>query len=333
MNTENDLRGPEGDVSLETLLAQLEDPEHALRVSDLTSLSDLQGDDRARFLSTWNGLSIQRRRELIDRLGDLTEDNVDFDFNAVFFIGLLDPDVQVRAESVKALWEYEDDDLAGILLRLLSDPEALVRSEAALGLGRLLLRAELEDRDDARSREIESALRDVARDEQEVPEVRGRALEAIGARSKEWVHDLIDEAHVSGERRLSLSAVHAMGASADPGWLPTIIEEMHSDDSEMRFEAATAAGSIGDEDAVPELSGLTADEDPEVQEAAIGALGQIGGTAARSVLQSVASEYRDERITDAVADALSEADFIEDPLGLRLHLDRNGDNDSEMDDE
>ena len=40
-----------------------------------------------------------------------------------------------------------------------------------------------------------------------------------------------------------ISAVHAMGRSADPDWLPTIIEEMHSDDSEMRFEAATAAGA------------------------------------------------------------------------------------------
>ena len=334
MNGGRDLREPpERHVSLEALLAELVDPEHAVRVSDLTSLSRLHGDDRARFLDTWSGLSIQRRREIIDRLADLADDNVDFDFTPVFFIGLLDDDVQVRAESAKALWEYEGDDLVAVLLRLLHDPEALVRAEAALGLGRFLLRAELEDRDDERSRGIEGALRDVARDESELAEVRGRALEALGARTKEWVHDLIDEAHLSGERRLALSAVHAMGASADPEWLPTIIEEMHSEDSEMRFEAATAAGSIGVEDAVLELSDLTADDDPEVQEAAIGALGQIGGPAARSVLQTVASEYQDERVTDAVADALSEADFIEDPLGLRLHGDRNADGAGEMDDE
>ena len=124
-----------------------------------------------------------------------------------------------------------------------------------------------------------------------------------------------------------------MGASADPEWLPTIIEEMHSEDSEMRFEAATAAGAIGDEDVVPELSGLTVDDDPEVQEAAIGALGQIGGPAARSVLHSVASDQQDERVLDAVADALSEADFIEDPLGLRLHLDRTDGQPADEDDE
>ena len=317
-------------MSFETLLAELENPDQSVRVSDLTSLSDLRGEERERFLQAWRSLSIQRRREVIDRLADLTEDNVEFDFTGVFFAGLLDDDVQVRAESIKALWEYESEDLVPVLVRLMHDDEALVRAEAALGLGRFLLRAELEDRDDARSREIESELRSVIHDEAELPEVRGRALEALGSRSKEWIRDIIEEAYASGVRRLAISAVHAMGASADPEWLPTIIEEMRSEDSEMRFEAAAAAGSIGDEDAVPELSGLTVDEDPEVQEAAIGALGQIGGVSARSVLQSVASDQRDERVLDAVADALSEADFIEDPLGLRLHLDRS---DGEPDDE
>jgi HEAT repeat protein len=319
-------------VSFETLLAELENPDQSVRVSDLTSLSELRGEERERFLHAWRDLSIQRRREVIDRLGDLTEDNVEFDFTGVFFTGLLDEDVQVRAESIKALWECEGEDLVPLLVRLLHDDEALVRAEAALGLGRFLLRAELEDRDDTRSREIESELRSVIDDESELPEVRGRGLEALGSRSKEWIRDIIDESYASGERRLAISAVHAMGASADPEWLPTIIEEMHSEDSEMRFEAATAAGAIGDEEAVPELSGLTVDDDPEVQEAAIGALGQIGGPAARSVLQSVASDQQDERVLDAVADALSEADFIEDPLGLRLHLDRsNGVADDEED--
>ena len=303
-------------MSLDALLTELDDPDAKIHAADLTSLSYLAGDARERFLESWRRMSVQRRRELIDRLAELTEDNVELDFDAIFLIGLIDDDVQVRAESVKALWEHEEDELVLVLLRLLEDPEAIVRAEAALGLGRFLLRAELDGRDDALTTQAESALQRVALDESELTEVRGRAVESIGARSSEWVRDLIEDAYASGDRRLAISAVHAMGRNADPDWLPTIIEEMHSEDSEMRFEAAMAAGGIGDEDAVPDLAELASDEDAEVQEAAIGALGQIGGVPARNVLQSIASESRDDRVLEAVNDALEEAQFTEDAMAL-----------------
>jgi HEAT repeat protein len=147
------------------------------------------------------------------------------------------------------------------------------------------------------------------------------------------VRDLIDDAYASGERRLQISAIHAMGRSADEGWLPTVIEEMHSEDPEMRFEAAQAAGELAEEDVIPELAALTQDEDAEVQEAAIAALGHIGGTAARAVLHSVAAESSDERVLESVSDALSEADFVEDPLGVKLYLDRSVAEDREEDDD
>jgi HEAT repeat protein len=239
----------------------------------------------------------------------------------------------VRAESVKALWEYEGDDLPPMLLRLLRDPEAIVRAEAALGLGRVLLRAELMGEGGGRIDDIEEALRAVIYDQSEIVEVRGRAIEAVGVRGHEWVRDLIEEAYSSGDRRLQISAVHAMGRNADTEWLPTIIEEMHSDDSEMRFEAATSAGGIADESVIPELASLAIDEDPEVQEAAISALGQIGGPAARSALQSIASESNEDRVLEAVTDAMSEADFVEDPMALKQYLDQSVADDRDEDEE
>ena len=320
-------------MSLETLLPSLGNPEKLPHATDLIALSNLGGDDLTRFLGVWGGLSIQRRRDVVDALADLIEDNVELDFTSVFMAGLTDSDVQVRADSIKALWEYEDDDLVKPLLALLGDPEALVRGEAALGLGRALMRMELLDRDDALAQEIEEALRGVVHNESELTEVRGRALEAVGVRGKEWVTDLIDEAYASGDRRLSLSAVHAMGRNADLNWMPTIIEEMGSEDGEMRFEAATAAGALGDEEAIPHLAEITGDDDSEVQEAAIASLGLIGGPSARSVLHAVAAEYRDERVLDAVSEALAEADFAEDPLGFKLYLDDSVAEDASEDDD
>lgn len=320
-------------MSLETLLAKLPESDYKPSAKELVGLSAIEGADQRRFLEVWRSLSIQRRRDLIDRLVDLAEDNVEYDFNNVFMAGLLDDDVQVRAESIKAMWEYEEADLARVLMRLLKDPEAMVRAEAALGLGRYLLRAELLDKELDVVPDIEDTLRAVAGDDAELTEVRGRAIEALGVRAHEWVRDLIEDAYASGERRLQISAVHAMGRSADPDWLPTIIEEMHNEDPEMRFEAAQAAGELGEDDIIPELSALTQDEDAEVQEAAIAALGHIGGPAARSVLHSVASESGDERVLESVTDALSEADFVEDPLGVKLYLDRSVAEDREEDDD
>ena len=321
-------------MTLETLLPTLADPAKTPSAKDLAALTSLEGENRDRFLDVWRTLSIQRRRDIVDRLADIVEDNIELDFDAVFMSGLVDDDVQVRSQSVKALWEYEYDDLVPVLLRLLRDPEAFVRGEAALGLGRFLLRMEVLDRDDSLAQQIEGALRARYHDEAELTDVRGRALEALGVRGKDWVHDLIEEAYSSGERRLTISAIHAMGRNADLAWLPMIIEEMESEDAEMRFEAATAAGGIADEDAIPHLAELTADEDVEVQEAAISALGQIGGPSARLVLHEVASETSDERVLEAVTDALAEADFVEDPLGFKIHLDESvADDASEDDDE
>jgi HEAT repeat protein len=216
---------------------------------------------------------------------------------------------------------------------MLEDPEALVRAEAALALGLFLTRAELSDNADGLTGEIEEALRSVYHDESQIPEVRGRALEALGVRSLEWVHDLIEDAYSSGERRLAISAVHAMGRSADPAWLPTLYDEMVSEDPEMRFEAAQAAGELGDDEAVPQLADLTNDEDAEVQEAAIAALGGIGGPEAKSVLQSLAAETDDERVREAVADALMQAEFLDNPLAFKLFLDRDSDDDEAGEDD
>ncbi|MDP9238745.1 MAG: HEAT repeat domain-containing protein [Chloroflexota bacterium] len=320
-------------MSLETLIPQLENSQRAPAAADLAALSGLAGDDRSRFLDVWRTLSIQRRRDIIDLLADIAEDNVELTFDAVFMIGLLDGDVQVRAQSVKALWEYDGGDLVPLLLRLLRDREAIVRAEAALGLGRCLLRYELDGDDAADASAIEAALREVLRDEAELAEVRGRALEALGVRGHDWIQDLIENAYDMGDRRMKISAVHAMGRNADSRWLPSVVDEMQNDDAEMRFEAATAAGGIGDEETIPDLALLADDDDVEVQEAAIASIGLIGGPHARSALHAIAADHDDERVLEAVKDALSEADFVEDPLGFKMYLDQSVADDADEDDD
>jgi HEAT repeat protein len=305
-------------VSFETLIEELADPARPLAASKLVGLSGMGAEEASLFTNVWQDLDERRRRWLMHELVDLGEDNVELDFDAVFSLALADPARDVRRAAVLGLAEHEGPDLIDPLIGLLdSDPDAAVRAEAALALGRYVLQAEFDALRADDAERIEGALRRTITDPTEITEVRARAIEALGARSEDWVRDLIQDAYESAERRLRISAVHAMGRSCDPAWLSAVFAELESDDAEMRYEAVSAAGAIADPEATPYLAPLLHDEDPEVQQAAVAALGQISGAGAKETLQELLAEG-DDRVRDAVLAALAEVDFADDPLAFKL---------------
>ncbi|MCH7836902.1 MAG: HEAT repeat domain-containing protein [Chloroflexi bacterium] len=302
----------------DSYLKELADPAKPLAASKLTELSAMGPEEVSSFLSTWLEMAPDRRQRLIQILIDLGEDSVELDFAAVFFIALGDGEAEVRRGAVTGLWEHDGRDLIDPLVGLLqSDPEAGVRAEAALALGRFVLQAEFDTLRATDAERVEQVLRRTVDDLAEVVEVRGRALESLGASSEPWVSDLIQEALESAERRLRLSAVHAMGRSCSAEWLPALIAELESDDPEMRFEAATACGVIAEGEATQHLALLLRDDDDEVRQAAIVSLGQIGGPQAKETLEELVEEG-DEGIQEAAIAALAEVDFAEDPIGFKV---------------
>jgi HEAT repeat protein len=258
----------------------------------------------------------KRRRQVVDRLADLAEDNVELNFDEVFLSGLEDSDADLRLICVHALWEHEGRGFIAVLVELMrSDADTRVKAEAALSLGRYVIKAEFDELRPVDASVIGEALRDVIANTAEAVEVRARALESLGARSLPWVTPIIQAAYDGPDRRLRLSAVHAMGRSCDTYWLSTLIEELSSDDAEMRFEAAGACGSLAEEESVPRLLPLLDDEDFEVQEAAVKALGEIGGREAKEALEECL-QRSDPRIQEACVAALAELAFEEDPLAF-----------------
>ena len=305
-------------MSDDSYLEKLADPAEPLVASKLTELSAMGPEEVSSFLNSWQEMAPDRRRRLIQMLIDLAEDNVELAFDAVFFIALGDSEAEVRRGAVAGLWEYEGRDLIDPLVGLLqSDPEAGVRVEAAQTLGRFVLQAEFDTLRAADAQRVGQALRRTIDDFTEVVEVRGRALESLGVSSEPGVGDLIQGAFESAERRLRLSAVHAMGRSCDAEWLPALIAELESDDPEMRFEAATACGVIAEGEATQHLALLLHDDDDEVRQAAIASLGQIGGPQAKETLEELVEEG-DEGIQEAALAALAEVDFAEDPINFKV---------------
>src|SRR5205823_6340317 len=111
-----------------------------------------------------------------------------------------------------------------------SDPEPLVRAAAALSLGRYVVLNEFEAIRTADGRVVLDALRSTFDDERETPEVRARAIEALGSSSEAWVPALIWRAYDADDARLHIGALNAMGRNSEPSWLETLYEEMESED-------------------------------------------------------------------------------------------------------
>jgi HEAT repeat protein len=307
-------------MDFEGYLDELAEPSVRLKMADLARLSALSAKQAELLAATWPRIDTTRRREIVQELQDLAEDNVEFDFDAVFLRGLEDEDAEVRLGSIRGLWEHEGPDLISSLVRLTKkDEDAAVRAESALGLGRFVLLFEEGRLRDRHFRDAETGLRDVIENKQEIEEVRARALEAIGPHDEAWVRQAISEAYESGVRRLKVAAVHAMGRSCEPRWLPLLLRELASDEPEVRYEAATALGSLGDEAAVANLVDHLSDADEEVRDASIAALGEIGGPEARKTLTELAQDGPPATKEAALA-ALAEIDFEQDPLSFRYRI-------------
>jgi HEAT repeat protein len=305
-------------VAFEDSLRDLADPTKRLGSQQLISFGDLSHEERDQFAETWNELDPSRRLNLLSELTDLAEDNVELNFDAVFKLGVNDEDPEVRAAALQGLFEYEESDLVPRLTEMLrEDPDAEVRRQAAIALGRYALAAEFDRLADQDAAAVISALTESVEDLQEDEIVRARAIEALGAVSGEETQNLIESVYDESDSLwLKVGAVDAMGRSCDEVWLPIIMREMESGSPQMRHAAAFAAGSIGDDIAVAPLADLAmGDSDREVQKAAIAALGEIGGNRAKVALKNLLYEGDDD-LREDIQEAIGNAEFGDDPLRI-----------------
>jgi len=308
-------------VALDNYFDELRDTSRPLVTANLPRLSGLDREAEAALRSAWTTIAVERRREIVERMLELAEDNVEFDFTAVFGQGLQDPDATVRHRCVNGLWEADDRAFIPRLIeRMTADSDIGVRAAAATVLGHYAMLAQtgkLLRRDSDR---IYQALLKTVANASEPIEVRRRALESLGVFQVPEVRGWIQWGYAQGEPALRQSALFAMGRSADAAFLPTVIAEMESPAAAMRYEAANAAGEIGEEEAIPHLMRLLRDGDAQVRHAAVQALAAIGGPRARKQLRELAMGT-DEVLSEAAREAL-EALEKTDEGGFGLSLPR-----------
>jgi len=292
--------------TVDLLMRQLADESSPLSVAKLYTLSNLDRNDLARFETAWPKLPDERRRAAMRHLADIAETNFEVNFDPMFRLGLSDPDAAVREAALDGLWEEEDPKLIAPLVALLQrDPAEGVRAMAASVLGRFVYLDEIEEIPRAKVEPALRALRAIIAAPNEPLEVRRRAVEAISFSSADDVPGLIRAAYASPDEKMRISAVFAMGSSADDQWIETVIAELDSPSPAMRYEAAHAAGELEARNAVPALAQMLDDPDREAQEMAVWALGQIGGEHAQKLLSELA-DGDDAALAEAAQDALEE---------------------------
>ena len=301
-------------ISFKDTLQQLA-TDAELHTSAIYALSRLDQESLEAFKGIWPAIGVERRRSIMQEMQEIAEVNFEVDFDPIFLLCMADDDAQVRATSVKSLWENENPALIRPLIHLLkTDETAMVRAAAASTLGKFVYLKEIEETDEDEATLAEEALLEAIYKASEDVEVRRRAVEAIGFSGDVRVPQIIEAAYYDDDEKMKVSAIFAMGRNADYRWIALIIEELENSSAELRFEAARACGELEAKEAVLKLAHIIdEDSDPEVQEMAIWALGRIGGDTARDVLETCL-ESDNEALAVAAEDALDELNIFGDMM-------------------
>jgi HEAT repeat protein len=305
-------------VPVDQLLQRLIQDRETPTLEELYAFSDLTLQEAEVVRQQWELVDVARRQSVVADLVELAEEDIDLHLSRFLRVVMSDSDAQVRQAAITGLWDEVATDLLGSFVQLLhNDTDENVRAAAATGLGPYILAGELEELDAAVAMRAEEALLAVLNNDQEPLEVRRRALESIAYSSEAGVRQLIEDGYYSSDPMMRVSAVFAMGRSADVRWRGLVRAELRSPSPEMRAEAAIASGELGAKSAAEDVSALLTDRDERVRLAAIVSLGRIGGSVAQDALEAML--LSDSPIEVEAADAaLEEMEFFDQMDSLSL---------------
>ncbi len=310
---------PSFSESVHKAIRELAESEDIPTNATLTEMSGLSPGEMKFFREIWDELNAERRIQIISRLSELAEENLELNFDAIFRYCLSDPEDNIRCMAIEGLWENEDTSMIDPLIKLLEEDESdKVQCAAAIALGKYALFAELGKLRDENTDKVQEALLGAIDDRNKSTEVIRRVLESAAPLSIPDVQEAIKDAYYSEDPGLVISALYSMGKSCNSAWLPILLKETENDDPEMRYEAAGACGELEDDRAVPSLIKLAnEDEDIDVRMAAIQSLGKIGSLSARECLK-LCLESHNDAVKEAAEEALQKMDASSDPLSFRM---------------
>jgi HEAT repeat protein len=298
--------------SFQTVLDTLLDGSKDFPRRYLQYFSDIEPLELKTLLDVWPRVALSRKLSLLKALEATAEGDTLVNYDDFARAILHDPDASVRVYALRLLNECEDHKLIPQYLNLLkSDPDAAVRAQAASALGLFMDLGELDEIEEKAYGQVQAALLESAQGKDEA-QVRRQALESLGYSSHPAVIELIESAFDGGVD-WKVSALTAMGRSADDRWEDRVLRSLLDDNVHIRKAAVQSAGLLALKAArLPLLRMLESEEDAEVLTAVIWSLSQIGGEDVQIYLQTLLDQTEDEDLIEYLEDALDNLAFTED---------------------
>jgi HEAT repeat protein len=139
--------------------------------------------------------------------------------------------------------------------------------------------------------------------EDEVPDIRKIALEALDSVCREDILELVGPRLSDENREVRLTVVNLLGACPEKGAVAHLLTALHDEDDWVRIRAVEALGELKDPVCIPQMVELLASDNKLVVLKAVEALGKIGGKTAFRALMSVA-ETDDPELQTAAEEAI-----------------------------
>lgn len=299
-------------TSFQTVLDSLLDTGKDFPRRYLQYFSDIGPLELKTLLDVWSRVKPDRKLSLLKGLKASADNDTLVNYDDFARAILHDPDASVRVQAIRLLDECEDTHLIPAFIELLkNDPNAGVRAQAAAALGLFVDLGELEEIAEEAYGEVHAALLESAQGADEA-KVRRNALEALGWSSNPDVVALIESAF-EGSIDWKVSALTAMGRSADDRWEDRVLRSLLDDNVKIRKAAVQSAGMLALKSArVPLLRMLESEEDGDVMTAVIWSLSQIGGEDVQTYLETLLDQAEDEDLIEFLEDALDNLAFTED---------------------
>lgn len=332
MEEENFEEELEDQIDFNDVIDALLDESVSFPAKYLSRMSGLEGMELEQLEETWPQIALLRRQHLLEDMESLQDGSFLVEFDEVFKLGLDDEHPLVKQIAIRGLWESEDPTVALKLIHILqNDPNPEVCAQAAGGFGKFIYLGELEEIDQTISKRMTQQLIDiVSSNDPEI--VRRRALESLGFSSNPKVSELIEAAHNKQRENWTISALIAMGRSANAQWIPQIIENLSHEEAQIRIEAAQSAGLLAAQESVPHLLQQIDDPEEDVRLAAIWAMSEVGGLDARAALEGLLKKSQDENEIEFLEEALENLDFNELNIDFEM-FDIEGEDPDELSDD
>ncbi len=301
-------------ISFQKVLDSLIENRKEFPKTYLREFSDIGPLELKTLLDVWPQVVLSRKLSLLEELTVLADSDTLVSLDDFACALLMDPDPQVRIRAIRLLHEYEDPKIVPSYLDMLkNDTDTDVRVAAANALNLFVDLGELEEIPENIYHQIEDALLISITGEDNL-RVRRAALESIGYSSRPEVATLVESSFRREDPHWKISALIAMGRSADERWEDDVTRSLVSENDGVRKAAVQAAGELSLKSTQPLLlKMLGEEEDDEIVSAIIWSLSQIGGEDVRTYLESLLDQLEedDEQIA-FLEEALDNLAFTED---------------------